>query len=237
MRRIIDSSVTEADRFVDMPATSQALYLHLYMHADNDGFVESANGVRRMCGATPDDLTVLAAKGFVILWPDGVCLMAHWRVGNKLAEGRRGTSRYAPRLSEVTETTAKVYEGGPAHGPDSYEVATPLLPDSYAVAPNRREDKRKEEKEKEKVKRKSRPRFVPPTPGEVRAYCADKGYSVDADAFVDFYESKGWVVGRSPMRSWQAACRTWAARSPKAAPAWHGATFDCEEVVAGGDAG
>lgn len=146
MRRIIDSSVTEADRFVDMPATSQALYLHLYMHADNDGFVESANGVRRMCGATPDDLTVLAAKGFVILWPDGVCLMAHWRVGNKLAEGRKGTSRYAPRLSEVTETTAKVYEGGPAHGPDSYEVATPSLPDSYAVAPNRREENRKEEK-------------------------------------------------------------------------------------------
>lgn len=231
MRRIIDSSVTETDRFMDMPATSQALYLHLYMHADNDGFVESAGGVRRMCGASADDLTVLAAKGFVILWPDGVCLVAHWRVGNKLAEGRKGTSRYAKRLEEVTQTTSKVYSAAPAHGPDSYEIATPSLPNSYAVAPNRREDKRIEEKEKEKVKRKSRPRFVPPTPEEVRAYCAERGYPVDADAFVDFYESKGWTVGRSPMRSWQAACRTWAARAPKPAPEWHGRTFDYEEVT------
>ena len=229
---MMDSSVTEADRFVDMPATSQALYLHLYMHADNDGFVESANGVRRMCGATPDDLTVLAAKGFVFLWPDGVCLVAHWRVGNKLADSRKFKSKYAERLQCFEETPVGEYRKMAGQGPDSYAVATPSLPDSYAVAP-RREEKRIEEErtEKEKVKRKSRPRFVPPTTGEVRAYCAEKGYQVDADAFVDFYESKGWVVGRSPMRSWQAACRTWAARAPKAASAWHGRTFDYEEVT------
>ena len=55
-------------------------------------------------------------------------------------------------------------------------------------------------------------RFAPPSVDEVRAYCAEKGYTFDPEAFVAFYESKGWKVGRNPMRSWQAACTTWQKR-------------------------
>lgn len=53
------------------------------------------------------------------------------------------------------------------------------------------------------------PRFVPPTVADVKAYCLERGNSVDAEAFVDFYESKGWMVGKNHMKSWQAAVRTW----------------------------
>ena len=53
-------------------------------------------------------------------------------------------------------------------------------------------------------------RFAPPTREEVAAYCAEKGYKVDADRFVDFYESKGWFVGKNKMKNWQAAVRNWA---------------------------
>jgi hypothetical protein len=56
----------------------------------------------------------------------------------------------------------------------------------------------------------SRKRFVPPTVEEVREYVREKGYSVDPETFVDFYASKGWVVGKSPMKDWRAAVRTWA---------------------------
>lgn len=56
-------------------------------------------------------------------------------------------------------------------------------------------------------------RFVPPTVGEVRAYVAERGYHIDPEAFVAYYASKGWVVGRSPMRSWRAACATWERRN------------------------
>ena len=59
---------------------------------------------------------------------------------------------------------------------------------------------------------KSKKRFVPPSVDEVRAYCAEKGYTFDPEAFVAFYESKGWKVGRNPMKSWQAACTTWQKR-------------------------
>ena len=57
--------------------------------------------------------------------------------------------------------------------------------------------------------RAKRTRFTPPTVEEVAAYCAEKGYDVDAERFVAFYESKGWKVGRNPMKSWKAACTTW----------------------------
>lgn len=61
-------------------------------------------------------------------------------------------------------------------------------------------------------------RFTPPTIDEVRAYIREKGYQVDAEAFVDFYTSKGWKVGRDPMKDWKAAVRTWARRdAPKPA--------------------
>ena len=51
--------------------------------------------------------------------------------------------------------------------------------------------------------------FVKPTVEEIRAYCNKRKNNVDADAFFDFYESKGWVIGKSPMKDWQAAVRTW----------------------------
>ncbi len=51
--------------------------------------------------------------------------------------------------------------------------------------------------------------FVPPTVEEVKAYCDEKGYSVDPGQFVDFYESKGWLVGKSKMKDWKASVRTW----------------------------
>lgn len=52
-------------------------------------------------------------------------------------------------------------------------------------------------------------RFKPPSVDEVRAYCKERSNSVDADKFVDFYASKGWMVGKNKMRDWKAAVRTW----------------------------
>lgn len=71
--------------------------------------------------------------------------------------------------------------------------------------------KRKDEKKKE---RKSRV-FVKPTVEEVRAYCEERNNGIDAEAFVDFYISKGWMVGKNPMKDWQAAVRTWEQKRKK----------------------
>lgn len=82
--------------------------------------------------------------------------------------------------------------------------------------PKEKEKEKEKTKEKEKDNRESeadkppaRSRFIPPTVDEVMAYCTEKGYTVDADRFVDYYTSNGWRVGKNPMKDWKAAVRNW----------------------------
>lgn len=87
-----------------------------------------------------------------------------------------------------------------------------------------KEKKRKEIKGKEierESKEKPLKRFSPPSVEDVEAYCDERGNRVDAQTFVDFYSSKGWKVGNSPMKDWKACVRTWEQRdnSPRDAPA------------------
>ena len=81
------------------------------------------------------------------------------------------------------------------------------------------------EKESKADKPPSRHRFIPPTVEEVKAYCTEKGYSVDAQRFVDYYTSNGWKVGKNSMKDWKAAVRTWNGKEQpngkvESKPAW-----------------
>lgn len=77
----------------------------------------------------------------------------------------------------------------------------------------RREEIEKSREENTKSKgeceRENRKRFVPPTVGEAIAYCVERGNDIDAQQFIDFYASKGWMVGKNKMTDWKAAVRTW----------------------------
>ena len=93
---------------------------------------------------------------------------------------------------------------------------------------NRGKQRQEEDKEKDKDKDQDkeagtptpakRRRFVPPSPEEVLAYCIEKGYPIDAGRFCDYYASKGWRVGSSPMKDWMAAVRAWARREEAHGP-------------------
>ena len=74
--------------------------------------------------------------------------------------------------------------------------------------------------------------FKPPTLDEVREYCRERGKGVDPEKWFDFYASKGWLVGKSPMRDWRAAARNWAARdAAESAPAKSEmSSFDIEDA-------
>jgi hypothetical protein len=63
-----------------------------------------------------------------------------------------------------------------------------------------------------------RKRFEKPSLADVQAYCAERGNSVDAQKFVDYYESNGWRVGKNPMKDWRAAVRTWERNSQQGDP-------------------
>lgn len=100
-----------------------------------------------------------------------------------------------------------------AHATDAKQVQANLANATYAkhtqtnVADNEYDNGNVNDKDKKSISRTSR--FTPPTEFEVRAYCKEKGYSVDATRFIDFYVSKGWMVGKNKMKDWKAAVRNW----------------------------
>lgn len=87
-RRMFAKSVIDSDLFLDMPLSTQCLYFHLAMRADDDGFVNCTKKVVRLLGASDDDLKLLAAKQFVLPFQSGVIVIRHWRVHNYLRADR-----------------------------------------------------------------------------------------------------------------------------------------------------
>lgn len=95
--------------------------------------------------------------------------------------------------------------------PDTLPDTVPITLQTQIREDKIREDKKeKESKEKEIFNSK---RFVKPTVEEIKAYCTERNNGIDAQSFFDFYESKGWKVGNTPMKDWRAAVRTWEKRN------------------------
>lgn len=89
------------------------------------------------------------------------------------------------------------------------------------------------ETKREKQAKEKRKRFSAPSVDEVRDYCRERGNSIDAETFVDFYASKGWKVGSSPMKDWQSAIRTWEKRECRASPREKPASFNANDYLQG----
>src|SRR5262245_7870567 len=100
-RRMFSSQIVTADAFLEMPLTSQALYFHLGMSADDDGFV-SPKKILRMTGAGEDDLKVLMSKRFVIPFQSGVIVITHWKQNNYLRNDRYTPTIYKDEMSRLT---------------------------------------------------------------------------------------------------------------------------------------
>ncbi len=99
-RRMMAKSVIDTDQFVDMPATSQNLYFHLLLRADDDGFLSNVKQVQRMTGNKDDDLKILFAKQYLIPFESGVVVIKHWKIHNYIQKDRYHPSRL-PEKEEV----------------------------------------------------------------------------------------------------------------------------------------
>lgn len=93
-RRMFNKLVTNDDNFLDMPDSSQNLYFHLSMNADDDGFVNNWKSIMRMTGHKEDDLKVLIAKQYIIPFESGVIVIRHWRLNNYLQNDRITKTNY-----------------------------------------------------------------------------------------------------------------------------------------------
>lgn len=98
-KRMFTQKIIDSDPFTEMPLSAQALYFHLNMHADDDGFVNNPKKISRSIGAAEDDLKLLIAKRFIIAFENGVVTIKHWRMHNTLKKDRYKPTQYQEQFA------------------------------------------------------------------------------------------------------------------------------------------
>ena len=98
-KRMFTMKIVDSDAFLDMPLSTQCLYFHLNMRADDDGFVSNPKRIKNLIGASDDDLKLLRAKRFILSFEDGVIVIKHWRMHNTIQKDRYTTTAFQDELS------------------------------------------------------------------------------------------------------------------------------------------
>lgn len=208
-RRMFAKTIIDSDAFLDMPMSTQALYFHLSMRADDDGFINNPKRIQRMIGASDDDLKLLIAKSFIITFESGVVVIKHWKIHNYIRNDRYKPTTYSDEKALLEEKDNKAYTLKTTLGiPNGYQMDTQVRLGKDRIGKDSiGEDSIGEIKEGNKPQK--RKRFTPPTLEEVQAYCNERNNNVDPQHFIDYYTSNGWQVGKNKMKDWKAAVRTW----------------------------
>ena len=293
--------IVDTDAFLDMPLSTQALYFHLTMRADDEGFIANPRKILRLVNCQTDDLKILITKRFILTFKSGVVVVKHWLIHNTIRMDRFNKTAYQEEKSYLAIKDNNSYTE--SHKIDNLTIKKiaprkkapwqikrdkaykeSSLPDSFAykmrdafygkkcpicgvmmekkefndnkvptiqhnkpiskggkheidnisicckqcnlsVQNNETDDLNNSEIKEvwhalgnhmetqvklSKVKlSKVRERFQPPTKKQVGNYCTERNNEINPEKFVDYYQSKGWLVGKSKMIDWQAAVRNW----------------------------
>ena len=100
-KRMFTKKITDSDAFLDMPMSTQCLYFHLNMNADDDGFVNNPKKIQRMIGASDDDVRILLSKSFILCFDNGVIVIKHWRMHNTLRKDRYKATTYQEEFNTL----------------------------------------------------------------------------------------------------------------------------------------
>ena len=93
-RRMFAKTIIDSDAFLDMPQSSQLLYFHLSMRADDDGFLNNPKSIMRNVGCKDDDINLLILKKFLIPFASGVVVIKHWKIHNYIRNDRYKETKY-----------------------------------------------------------------------------------------------------------------------------------------------
>lgn len=214
-KRMFSLNVVDTDKFLEMPISSRLLYYELGMRADDDGFVDNWKKILMFTGLTNDDLKLLITKQFIIPFESGVIVIKHWRLNNYLQKDRTKPTIYQEELKQL--------------GIDKNNVYTLYTNCIHSI------DKNSIDKNSIEYKENTKRKFVKPTIQEIEEYCKERDNGINANAFYDFYESKGWCVGKNKMKDWKACIRTWEQRNKKdnKLPDWFDKDFNKDKTNVG----
>ena len=108
-RRMFAKTIIDSDAFLDMPLSTQALYFHLSMRADDDGFINNPKKIQRMIGCCDDDLKLLLAKNFIFVFESGVVVIKHWKIHNYIQKDRYKATVYQEEKAQLDVKENKAY--------------------------------------------------------------------------------------------------------------------------------
>lgn len=198
-KRMFSNEIISSDAFMSMPLTTQALYFHLCMNADDDGFVDKPKAIMRLIGANEDDIKILLGKRYILAFESGIIVIKHWFIHNWIRQDRLKPTNYQEELSLLVKK-----ENGAYTEKDKRQSSVSQV----SVKCQHRLDKSSIDKYNiDKIN--NIHTFTPPTLEEVKKYCQERSNNIDAETFIDFYKSKGWMIGKNKMKDWKASIRTW----------------------------
>lgn len=207
-RRMFSKVITDTDAFLEMPLSTQALYFHLAMHADDEGFVSSPKRILRETKASEDDFKLLIVKQFILTFDSGIIVIKHWKIHNLIQTDRFKETTYLEEKAMLALDRKNAY----VERSETECIQSGNKPLPQVRLEEVSTDKGRLEEDAPQSVAASNTRFKKPTLEEITAYCTERKNSVDPQAFFDFYESKGWRVGNQPMKDWKACVRTWERR-------------------------
>lgn len=111
-RRMFAKTIIDSDAFLDMPASAQALYFHLAMRADDDGFINNPKKVMRIVGASNDDAKILLTKRFLLEFDSGIIVIKHWWMHNYIQKDRYKPTVYQEEKAQLSKKPNGSYTFG-----------------------------------------------------------------------------------------------------------------------------
>lgn len=219
-RRMFAKTIIDSDAFLEMPLSSQALYFHLSMRADDEGFVNSPKKIGRMLGASEDDFKVLLAKNFLIPFDSGVVVIKHWLVHNYIQKDRFKETVYTEERQQLSVKNNGAYTLDTSCIQNGYKMDTDCIQSVSKVETQDRLGKDSIGKVNNSgvnsIDNNSNSIEGVPTLDEVKAYCAARKSPTDPVKFYNYYSALGWKLGSTPIQDWQALLRSWEVRDAKA---------------------
>ena len=208
-KRMFSKKIIDTDWFMDMPASSQNLYFHLSMRADDDGFVASPKRIIKLVGATEDDFKLLVVKKFIIPFESGVCVITDWRINNYLRN-----DRYTETIYKEEKELLQIDDNGKYILNECQPVGIPKVDPVYIYSNSNSISISKSNNniEKERINKKEKA----PTIEEVYEYANSRGRGDLAKNFYDYYTATNWCsADGKKVKSWKGKFVTWEMKTPK----------------------
>ena len=223
-RRMFSKQIIDSDAFLEMPCSTQALYFHLSMRADDDGFINNPKMIMRTIGASEDDMKLLLVKKFILSFESGVIVIKHWRLQNAIRKDRYKETNYQDEKCLLLLDENGIY----------HMLATKWQPNDNQWLPQVRLGKDRlgkvsvvedsigkdsievglleivEDIDKEKSEDSENPPNPPNFTRVLQFFLTIGGDGVEAKKFYSFYSKNNWHdSNRKPITNWKARAELW----------------------------